>query len=163
MFGMLYRFQPLFYDFFSTEEEINIKLKQINTYQSVIEEKNDLQKKQIILKKRLNKLEGGFLTGSTASLAAVKLQDLIKKITEAEDIQIDSIRVLNPRQQDESNYTLIPVRFTIESNIRKLKGMLFQIESAPELLIIRELSIDSLALRTPGKMRASITVEGIMK
>jgi len=92
----------------------------------------------------------------------VNLQEFIKKVADAEDIEIDSMRVMSARQEEGAKITLVPVRFVINSNARQLKDLLFQIESGPRLLIVGDLRIDSRAERTPGALRSVMTVEGVM-
>ncbi len=160
--GVVYRFYPVLIEAFSVEEELAVKQAQIHKYQATIAKKRGLQRTKEALEKRLRTLEKSLLTGNTPSLAAVNLQEFIKQVAGAEAIEIDSMRVMSARQEEGSSYTLVPVRFVINSNIRQLKNLLFQIESAPRLLIIRELRVDSKAERIPGKIRTTMTVEGVM-
>lgn len=160
--GLVYRFYPALADVFSLEEEVAVKQAQIQKYQAVTAKKKGLQRKKNTLSKRLRALEKTLLKGTTTSLAAVDLQEFIKQVADAEGIEIESMRVMSPKQEEDSNYTLVPVRFVIESNIRQLKNLLFQIESAPRLLIVKELRVGSKAERTPGKIRSLIQAEGVM-
>ena len=160
--GLVYRFYPMFTDIFSVNEKIAVMQAQVQRYQTIIAKKKGLEKDIRSLRNRLKELEKSLLTGTTTSLAAVNLQDFIKKIAEAENIDIETMRVMSIKQKEDAKYTSVPVRFVIESNIRQLKNLLFQIESAPKLLIIRELDMDSLAHRGSGKIRSIITVEGMM-
>ncbi|MFO7839166.1 MAG: type II secretion system protein GspM [Desulfosalsimonadaceae bacterium] len=161
--GLIYRFYPVVADFFSVSETVAVKKEQIHKYQKVIAGKKGLQKQKKMLEKRLKTLEKSLLTGTTASLAAVNVQDFIKKIADTEGIDIRSMRVLNPEsEKEESKYMMIPVRFSITSGVRQFTNLLWQIESAPRLLIIQELSLDSLASQKPGKIRATVTVAGVM-
>ena len=161
-FGLIYRFYPALSDVFFLDQEAETLQAQIRKYQSVIAKKEGLQSEKSRLRNRLKSIEKSLLPGSTASLAAVNLQEFIKNAAEAEAIEIDSMRVMSTRQEEGLDYTLVPVRFVINSNGRQLKNLLFQIESAPRLLIIRDLRVDSREERTPGKLRATMTVEGVM-
>jgi vacuolar-type H+-ATPase subunit I/STV1 len=160
--ALVYRFYPALSEAFSVSDEVAVKIRQIRKYQEVIAKQDALRKEKKTLQKRLKSLESSLLAGSTESLAAVNLQDFIKKITSAGNMEIDAIRVLTPESGEGADYTLIPVRFTTISGIRQLKDLLFQIESARQLLIVQELSVDSLEPRRPGEIRATITVAGVM-
>ena len=161
--GMLYRFYPAITGFFSVADEAAVKQAQIRKYQSVTAEKKTLQKQKSVLQKRLKKLEGSLLKGTTASLAAVNLQDFIKEIADANEIEISSVRVLSAETgEKDAKYALIPVRFSIISGVRQFKNLLYEIETAPKLLIVTELSVDSFHSQQPGIIRAHITVAGVM-
>ena len=160
--GLVYRFSPALADVFAVEEKADVMQTQIRKYQSVIAKKKGLQREKQVLGKRLNSIEKRLLPGSTAALAAVNLQEFIKKVAGAEGIEIETMRVMSARQAEGSSYTLVPLRFVITSDMRQLKDLLFQIESGPRLLIVRELRVDSRAERTPGEIRAIMTVEGVM-
>lgn len=161
--GLIYRFYPVITDVFSVSETVAVKKEQIHKYQKEIAGKKRLQKRKNLLEKRLKTLEKSLLTGTTASLAAVNVQDFIKKVADVEGIEIRSMRVLNPESEKEkSQYMMIPVRFSIASGVREFKNLLYRIESAPRLLIIQDLSLDSLASQKPGKVRATVTVAGVM-
>lgn len=160
--ALLYRFAPAISDAFSVGEEAEVMQAQIRNYQSVIAKQEGLQKEIRNLRDRLQSIEKRLLPGSTASLAAVNLQEFIKKVADAEDIEVDSMRVMSARQEEGARFTLVPVRFVINSNARQLKDLLFQIESGPRLLIVRDLRVDSRAERTPGELRSILTVEGVM-
>ena len=161
--GLVYRFYPALSGYFSVADQAAVKQAQIRKYQSAVAQKKSLQKQKSILQNRLKKLETSLLTGTTASLAAVNLQDFIKKIADANDIEINSTRVMSPEsEKEEAKYQLIPVRFSITSGVPQFKNLLYEIETAPRLLIITELSVDSLHTQKPGKIRANITVAGVM-
>jgi hypothetical protein len=162
--GLIYRFYPDLYDFFSVQEDIAIKQNQVEKYQSVIAGRKDLEKRKNILEKRLKSLEASLLSGRTASLAAVELQEKIKEAgRSAGGINIDSMRVMSTKKPEDSDYTRVPVRFTVTTDIRQLKELLYQLEAGPKLLIVQELRMDSQALRTPGQIRVTMTIEGIMQ
>ncbi|MFP4533082.1 MAG: type II secretion system protein GspM [Desulfobacterales bacterium] len=161
--GLVYRFYPALSGFFSVADQAAVKQAQIKKFQSETARKKSLQKQKSILQKRLKKLEGSLLKGTTPSLAAVDLQDFIKKIAEAHEIEISSTRVLNVETEaDEAKYALIPVRFSITAGVREFKNLLYEIEAAPRLLIVTDLSVDTLHSQKPGKIRAHVTVAGVM-
>lgn len=162
-FGLVYRFYPALSGFFSVADQAAVKQSQIRKYQSVTAQKKSLQKQKKGLQKRLKNLETSLLTGTTASLAAVNLQDFIKKIADANEIEISSFRVLSPEsEKEEAKYKLIPVRFSITSGVQQFKNLLYEIETAPRLLIVTDLSVDSLHSQKPGRIRAKVTVAGVM-
>jgi hypothetical protein len=149
--------------FFSVADQVDVKHSQIKKLQSVAAQKMGLQRQKHNLQKRLKKLESSLLKGVTPSLAAVNLQDFIKKISDANEIEISSTRVLSAKTEAEAaKYALIPVRFTLTAGIREFKNLLYEIETAPRLLIITDLSVDTLHSRQPGKIRAHVTVAGVM-
>lgn len=161
--GLVYRFYPALSGFFSVADQVEVKHAQIKKFQSVAAQKKSLQKQKSMLQKRLKKIEGSLLKGTTPSLAAVNLQDFIKKIADSNEIEISSTRVLSAKTEEEAaEYALVPVRFSLTAGVREFKNLLYEIETAPRLLIITDLSVDTLHSQQPGKIRAHVTVAGVM-
>ena len=116
------------------------------------------------MKQSLRQAETGLLSGKTPALAAVEVQNLMKRIVGEKGAQIRTIRVLRPEGKDEGAYVGIPVQATLQSNIRQLKDVLYDIESSDTLLHIRELRVRAIGRkRQLDQIQSTLTVEGFLK
>ncbi|MBN1830320.1 MAG: hypothetical protein JW884_14405 [Deltaproteobacteria bacterium] len=161
--GLSYRFFPLIEEVLVSEEEIVIKEKQVEKYRQVIGSREDLQKRHDALQKSLSSMEAGFLNGSTPSLAAVDIQNVIDSIVRTSEVSVSTVRVMKTKDLDKWPYTKIPVQFSVNSNIRQLRDMLYSIQSSEKYLTIDDIKLSVLRRRNEDVIRADITVSGFIK
>ncbi len=161
--GAIYRFYPSDGDFFSASDDIDFKKKSIEKYLHAVSERKQLEKKKNQLNRDLGRLEEKLLTSGAPSLAAVEIQEIISKIAQANNVKIQTMQVLEAKDDKEIGYVAIPVRFSINSNILQLKEIIYKIESPSMFLIVKELNADIGSRNVPGEIRTTMTVEGIMK
>lgn len=163
LLGAWYRFYPAVSGVFSRADEIEGKALQLGKYGRIAALRKTVERQRDRLQKTLSGMDARFLTGDTPMLAAVEVQTALNDITGASNVKIDSMRVLKPVESKKIDLVNIPVSFSIRSDVRQLKEIIYGIESADKLLIITELDIDASAQRHAGEIRASLTVEGVMK
>jgi hypothetical protein len=163
MLGIVYRFYPLAGGFFSAADEIDFKKKNIEKYLRTVSERKVLEKKKNQLSRELGRLEEKLLKSTAPSLAAVEIQGIINDIAQADNVKIQTMQVLEAREDDQVGYVAIPVKFSMNSNIVQLKDIIYKIESPAKLLVIKDLSADIGSRSVPGEIRTTMTVEGIMK
>ena len=161
--GSAYRFYPVVHDVFSKTDEIELTGKNIEKYLEVVAQRKGLERQKNLLTRELNRMEAGFLTGDTPTLAAVEIQGIINEIAQSNSVRIMTMQVLRAKDADDLGYIMIPVRFSINSNILQLKQILYQLESPAKMLIVTDLSVDVNTRGVKGQVRATMTVAGIMK
>jgi Tfp pilus assembly protein PilO len=161
--GAVYRFYPSVSDFFSGSGDIDYQKNTIEKYLRVVSERKHLEKKKNLLNLELSRLEERVLTSATPPLAAVEVRGMINEIAQGNQVKIQTMQVLEAKDASELGYVAIPVKFSINSNILQLKEIVYKIESLSRLLIIKDLNVDISARGNPEEIRATMTVEGIMK
>lgn len=162
-FGLVYRALPLFQGIYDGDAQIAAKEKQLAKYQRAIEEGEELKARLAALTSALARGESGFLTGKTTSLAAVDMQNILNAITAKSGVEIKSMRVLKAAKQDDTKYLSIPVKFSIISTVRKLKEILYGIETSGKCLIVRKIRITVPRRKDREQLRVYMTVAGFMK
>jgi hypothetical protein len=163
LIGTVYRFYPVIHEIFSVSDEVDVKEKNIQKYYQIVSRYKGVEKEKNQLSRMLDGASAGLLTGKTPALAAVEAQGIINDIAAADNVKIETIQVLNTKESEDLDYILIPVKFSIKSNIMQLKDMIYKIESSNKLLVITELIADVGSGRENGEIRATLTAEGVMK
>lgn len=161
--AVFYRFFPVLENIESLEEEILLKERNLIKYRRIVKERNELEARQIALNNIVEKAEAGLLDGKTASLGAVDIQNTLKEITDQRDMEVLTMRVLRPENNEEDTYMAIPVQVTVRCTIRQLKEIIYRIESSPKLLKISDCRIRVIRGRVEGQIQATLTVRGFMK
>jgi hypothetical protein len=159
--GLLYRLMPLL-SLGEIKDDISIKQRKLVKYREALREKKDLQTRLISLNRVMNRLEAGFLSGSTPALAAVDIQNLLNDIAGRSNIDIKSMRVLKPKS-DYEEYTIVSVELTINANVKQLKELLYRIENSPKYLVAERVRIRALKAPQSDELRSTLTVAGLMK
>ena len=137
--------------------------RQVAKYREAVLEKDLLQSTLMQMDKALNRAESGLLTGNTAAIAAVDIQNILNALAEQSGVRLKTIRVLTPTADKESIYMPIPVQITFDASIRQAKEILYRIENANKLLRIPAVRIRLLSAKTPDAVQTTMTVEGLMK
>ena len=166
--GAIYRFYPTIKGIFFLEEEIAVKTRQLRKFQKIEAEKRRLEASVASLVRSIDVAESGFLNGQTPALAAVDIQNLVNNIARRSEVEIQRMRVLAPRENEEENealrnYVRVPVQVTLNGNIRQIKEILYGIESSPKLLSMDELRIRVVSRQDPRNLFCLFTVSGLMK
>ena len=161
--GVLYRFFPVIQDLKPAGSEIIFKKQQIAKYCQKIQKGKNLESRRIALNRNLGRAESGLLAGETPALAAVDIQNILSDITRKIDIEIKTMRVIKSIDIENMNYVSIPVRFTLNSTVRQLKDLLYQIETSNKFLIISKMKIRNTSGKQPEQISSTITVSGLLK
>jgi Tfp pilus assembly protein PilO len=132
-------------------------------FENIESRDNDLEVKLASLKRSVENAENGLLGGKTPALGAADVQNILKEITDKSDMEVLTMRVMNPENKEEDIYMIIPVQITIQCSVRQLKEIIYQIESSSVLLKIGDLRIRVIRGRIEGQVQATLTVQGFMK
>jgi hypothetical protein len=131
-------------------------------YQNFIGQKNQVAKRLKLLKGALKRLEPQLFSAKTTSLAAAELQNILKTLSTANEIDIKSTKVLDT-EVIEKTYEKIPVQLITESYVMHLVNFLYDIETHDKILVIPQLNIDITNYRRPDKVRTTLVIAGFRK
>jgi hypothetical protein len=147
-------------------DNIAAQKKRVAKYRQTVKGRGELEASLVSLNKSLERAEAGLLTGKTAALAAVDIQNTLNEIVIGSGVEIKSVQVMKSQnqKQDADLYISIPVQFTISATIRQLKDILYKIEASSKFfLTVERFGIIVVGASCPGQIRVDITVSGIMK
>lgn len=158
--GCIYRFYPALD--ISLGADIAIRKKQVAAYKKRFGAGFATEAKRLDLASRLKRAETGLLSGNTAALAAVDIQNTIRKIADQLGIDVETLKVL-PTQGDESSpYMSVPVQLTFESTVRQAVEALHRIETSPKILLLNGVKLSDIHRQKPGHVKVSLTLAGLM-
>lgn len=168
--AMIYLYNSLDLRTYTFNEELNLKQQKLAKYRQKVLEKKIVEKELLSLQNIFKQAEATLLNGKTPSLAAAEIQAIVTDITKAANVQIMTIRILQPDRSGKDMYLAIPVEVTITSTIRELTQLLYKLDSSTKLLRIAKLRIKSRRGRsgrrgqqTSVKIVTTLTVEGFVK
>lgn len=164
LFGLAFRLFPYIEGIEGVEKEIAAQQKRVAKYRQTVKGRGELEARLVSVSQSLERAEAGLLTGTTAALAAVDIQNILNEIALGSGVEIKSVQVLKSQKQDSDPYVGVPVQFTVSATIRQLKDILYKIEASPKFfLTVERIGISVAGAASPGQIRCDITVSGIMK
>ncbi len=164
LFGLIFRIFPFIRGLDPGDEKIILQQRQLVKYRQMIEQKEDLENKVVNLNKFLERMESGLLSGKTPSLAAADIQNLLNEIVSKSGVALKTVKVLKAEESENIDYISIPVQFSVDTNIRQLKEILYGIETSRKYLKTREIKVSARRRRRNLRsIRSDITVVGLMK
>jgi len=164
LFGLAFRFFPLIEGIQGGGTEIAAQQKRVAKYRQAVKGRGELEARLVSVSKSLERAEAGLLTGKTAALAAVDIQNILNEIALGSGVEIKSVQVMKSQKQDSDLYISVPVQFTVSATIRQLKEILYKIEASPKFfLTVERIGISVAGAGSPGQIRVDITVSGIMQ
>ena len=169
--AMMYLFNSLDLNTYINNEELELKQQRLAKYRQKVLGKKIVEKELLNLQNTFKRAEASLLTGKTPSLAAAEIQAIVTDITKAANVQIMTIRILQPDRSGKDMYLAIPVEVTITSTIRELTQLLYKLDSSSKLLRIAKLNINSRRGRIGRRgarensvtIVSTLTVEGFVK
>ena len=164
LFGFAYWLLPYVEGIRGGETDIAAQKKRIAKYLQTVKGRGELDARVASLSKSLERAEAGLLTGKTAALAAVDIQNVLSEIAVGSGIELRSVVVPKLQPKDTEQYVSVPVAFTVSASIRQLKDLLYKIEASPKFfLTVEKIGISVAGAGSPGQIRCDVTVSGIMK
>lgn len=164
LLGAIYRFYPDIHALVSVSYEMAVKIKQVETYKTIVAQRQQITKENVAAKRMLNQAEVRLLPGATPALAAVEIQNTLNAIATANKVTFDSMRVMKPEEDEAAGFIRLPVQFSMNATIVQLKDILYKIEASPKLLIIKEFDASLSRSRDQNMLiRSTVTVEGVMR
>lgn len=163
LLGAIYRFYPVISSVVSVSDEIVMKKNHVEKYLRIVEQQKRVVSENKYFTRQFKQMERRLLTGETPTLAAVEIQEILKKIGDTSNVKFMTMRVMKPKEDEDAGYVRLPVQFSMNSDINQLKEIIYQIEASPELLVITALNAKRATSKKSRLIRSTITVEGSMK
>ena len=148
--------------FFESEQEIRDKTEQreilLKKYEKIINQKSEVEKNLAQMKRKLSKIKGKLLKGSTPSLAAAEMQKMLEKISKVHDLELKSVKV--KEAEKEGDFLVIPLELRLTTDLNRTRKFLTDLEKNQKYLIIPQLKISVKNQRDPKEVIVTIVVSG---
>jgi Tfp pilus assembly protein PilO len=144
-------------------DELGLKSKMLGRYDEFVKTEKDIAEELGQVEKQVEAIQGKLLPGETPQIMAASLQEMLKKLSERNGIQIRSFRIGEPK---ELNFFLrVPVIIEINpmNSMSSLTYFLYDIENADKLLVISDLNLTAPNMRNPTQVQGNLTVIGFAR
>jgi hypothetical protein len=142
------------------KEVQSMKIRTLEKYVQLIAEKPEIEKQLSSLKEGRKADESKLIQGTTFSLAAETLQDMVKDIVTRGGGTISSQRVGKP--EDFGKFKLITVSVdTILPDSRSLRDILYSVETQTPYLFVKETDVRIRNYKDPRELVVKIDVSAL--
>jgi len=144
-------------------DELGLKSKMLGRYDEFVKTEKDIEEELAQVGKQVEAIQAKLLPGETPQIMAASLQEMLKKLSEKNGIQIRSFRIGEPK---ELNFFLrVPVIIEINptKSMSSLTYFLYDIENAEKFLVISDLNLTAPNMRNPTEVQGNLTVTGFAR
>jgi len=126
-----------------------------------LSQKDRILKASEEVRKGIARFDLMFLGGDKPPVAAAKLQELIGGITSGLSIQVKTQRALSA--VDMGYYFAVPVEIGLVTDTKGLKELLVRLKRHPKLILVSDLKVRVVNIKSPERINVTMVVTGFMK
>ena len=147
----------------NVRQDLALKKKLLDRYEDYIKSGKDMDEELNQRVQQVEAIQAKLLPGETPQINAANLQEILRKLSEKNGIQIRSFRIGEPKEMN--FYLRIPVTIEVmpTKSMAALSYFLYDIESDEKLLVISDLDVTAPNMRNPTEVQGSVTVVGFTK
>lgn len=159
LFGIL----PLVEAKKKAREEIGLKKRVLSRYGEYLENRKSVEEELTRTLKQYEGIQERLLPGETPQLGAANLQEIVKRLSEKNGINIRSFRILESKEIESYKKVSIQIEFNPTSNMLNLGQFLYDIEHDGKEMMISEMDLLVLNIRMPNNIQGNMVISGLMK
>lgn len=152
--------QPIYATQVRKDREIQDKIRFIEKYYDVLNQKAYYEAKSQENEKVQKSLTQKFLEGTKPGLAAAGLQKVLEGFASKSSVKIDRVRV--EKHKFTESLMAIPIEITLRSSLKNLTQFIYQIESYEKFLVVEELNSRRINKTDPEELQATILISGFI-
>lgn len=145
------------------EEEIVLKRRVLLKYEAFLKNRKTIEEELDRTIKVYETVQQRLLAGETPQLGAANLQEIVKKLSEKNNIAIRSFRILEPKEMNVYQKISLHIEFNPINSILSLGQFIYDIENHEKELMISEMDVLVFNPRMPNNIQGSMVVSGLMK
>jgi hypothetical protein len=145
------------------EEEIVLKRKVLLKYEEFLKNRKTIEEELDRTIKVYETVQQRLLAGETPQLGAANLQEIVKKLSEKNNIAIRSFRILEPKEMNVYQKISLHIEFNPINSILSLGQFIYDIENHEKELMISEMDLLVFNPRMPSNIQGSMVISGLMK
>jgi hypothetical protein len=147
----------------NAEDEIILKKRVLLRYGEYLKNRKAIEDELDRTLKVYETIHLRLLPGENPQLGAANLQEIVKKISEKNNIAIRSFRILEPKEMNIYRKISIQIDFNPMNSMLSLGQFIHDIENQEKDLMISEMDLLVSNPRMPNSIQGSLVISGLMK
>ena len=145
------------------EEEIFLKKRVLLKYQDFLQNRRTFQEELDRTSKQHEAIQQRLLQGETAQLGSASLQEIVKRLSDKNGVNIRSFRILEPKEINVYRKISLQIEFNPIPSLLNLSQFIYDIENNEKELMISEMDLLALNPRMPSSIQGSFVISGLMR
>jgi hypothetical protein len=145
------------------EEEILLKKRVLLKYQEFLQNRRTFEEELDRTSKQHEATQQRLLQGETAQLGSANLQEVVKRLSDKNGVNIRSFRILEPKEMNVYRKISLHIEFNPISSLLNLSQFIYDIEHNEKELMISEMDLLALNPRMPNSIQGSFVISGLMR
>lgn len=145
------------------EEEIFLKKRVLLKYQEFLQNRRTFEEELDRTSKQHEAIQQRLLQGETAQLGSANLQEIVKRLSDKNGVNIRSFRILEPKEMIVYRKISLHIEFNPIPSLLNLSQFIYDIEHNEKELMISEMDLLALNPRMPSSIQGSFVISGLMR
>jgi hypothetical protein len=145
------------------EEEILLKKRVLLKYQEFLQNRRTFEEELDRTSKQHEAIQQRLLQGETAQLGSANLQEVVKRLSDKNGVNIRSFRILEPKEMNVYRKISLHIEFNPIPSLLNLSQFIYDIEHNEKELMISEMDLLALNPRMPSSIQGSFVISGLMR
>jgi hypothetical protein len=145
------------------EEEILLKRRVLYKYKEYLQNRPKVEEELNRTLKQFEAIQQRLLPGETAQLGSANLQEIVKRLSEKNGINIRSFRMLEPKEMNVYRKISLHIEFNPIASLSGLSQFIYDLEHYEKELMISEMDLLALNPRMPNSLQGNLVISGLMK
>ena len=145
------------------EEEIILKRRALLKYQEYLQNRKIVEEDLNKTMKQYEEIQQKLLPGESPQLGAANLQEIVKRLSEKNGINIRSFRTLEPKEIGLFRNISLKIDFNPTNSMLGLGQFVYDLEHHEKELMVSEMDLLVLNTRMPNNIQGSMVITGVMK
>ncbi|NWG04112.1 MAG: hypothetical protein HXY44_14760 [Syntrophaceae bacterium] len=146
-----------------SEEEILLKKKVLIKYQEFLQNRKTFEEELERTSKVYEAIQQRLLQGETVQLGSAHLQEIVKRLSDKNGINLRSFRILEPKEMNVYRKISMQIEFNPVPSLLNLSQFIYDIEHDQKELMISEMDLMALNPRMPNSIQGSFVISGLMR
>ena len=147
----------------SADEEIASKQRVLEKYAEVLRSRKSVEESRDRVLKLNDEIQKKLLPGETPQLGAVNLQDIVKRLSDKNNMTLRSFRILEPKEASMYRKISLQIELNPVNSMRNLSQFLYDLEHQDKALMISDMDLLVFNPRMPNNIQGTLVISGLMK
>lgn len=142
--------------------DIATKQRKLETYRAFVEKKEEYQKELQALQEQKSRLQTQILQAGDSGVAEAKLREVLTQYAQANGVSITRTNILQ-EEKLKNGYSKIGIDFNVQADIGPLTRFLLALATNPNVLEIRQISINAYMNKNQVVLQPRITLAALLR
>lgn len=144
------------------ERQIIFERRRLAEFEQILREREMIENDRKRVLKQSEEIQTRLLSAETPQLGAALLQDIVRQISEKNNISLRSFRILEPKDLGTYRKISLQIDFNPTSSMKSLGQFIYDIERHEKAIMISEIDLLIFNPRMANNIQGNLVITGLM-